>query len=1648
MEMKNKVKKGKKIMAIMLVLLTFIGSLSNVFAASGTGNWKGYQYSTFLKTTDTLQYGITARSLINTGTGESHTVFCSELGVDFDNGVVYNGSYYTPTNEVMKKACKIAYFGWYSKYGDWTVNERIRDNGMEQYRQDYAFTQQFIWEAMGSNATFVDSNVQAQYVNFKNNINNQINVFKQRPSFDSTTIEVEAGETKVITDTNGVFKNYNSINTSKDGVGFSHNKGENTLTISVPESFEGETVSITDDITRSWNLIKEGTEDHDTSIYFDLNGGGQDQLIALNYNDPTSLAMKVKVDSLGNLELSKLNTKNELVDGAVFTVTGPGYNGDVKVTGGKITLQKIKKGTYTIKEKTAPYGYLVDTQTYSVEVKPNQTATQAIVNKEPTGNFELVKKNATKTKNLQGAEYRVWGDNYDKTFTTDSNGKISVTGLKLGKYNYQETKAPDGFLLDNTIYSFELKYKDQTTSVISVSVERTNSEPTGNFELVKKNATKTKNLKGAEYRVWGDNYDKTFTTDSNGKISVTGLKLGKYNYQETKAPDGFLLDNTIYSFELKYKDQTTSVVSVSVERTNSEPTGNFELVKKNSTKTANLKGAEYRIWNSEYDKTFTTDSNGKILVTDLKLGKYNYQEVKAPDGYLIDNTTYSFELKYKDQTTPVVSVSTEKTNDEPFGEITIKKEDKELKNATRVDGTIHHGDVNIAGAEYTLYADEDIYNKSKTTRYFTKDEEIAKFTFNESGVVTIKIINTKADLKINGSTLANIPLGNYYTKETKAPKGYILDAEKHTLILSYKDSKTKTISVNENVTNSVQKAKFEVIKISGKDSKTAKVVEGAEFTAILTKYVKYYGSFDEALKHLDEYSKDEYAVFTTDKTGHGVSNLLAYGDYTVNETIIPSPEMNKVEEFYVTIDKNSDGVIKELVENDTPFESYLKIIKVDQKTGKKITFSNATFKLYKLNRDTNEWEETSCKIGKERTFTWTTDENAVAYTEDKIEAGTYKIDEIKVPTGFVKLEEDCIFDINNQNKTLEYDKEFDAYITVTIGNEQPTANITIKKTIELVKDADLSLVDVTDLSGIKFKLTAKETIRDMADGSVIYKKGAVVGTFNLNKDGSLNIKNLPLGVYEIQEIETLKGLVLDNIKHEITLKQKDTTTTVYNHTENIVNKTTITEFSKTDITGDKELEGATLQVVDVKNGNIIDEWVSGKKSHKIEGLETGKTYKLIETIAPEGYTKSTEIEFKVENTNEIQKVTMIDKVVEMSKVDIGGEEIEGAKIQVFDGDKNIIDEWVSTKESHKIKNLEEGKKYTLHEEVVADGFVKATDVEFEVTTDKETQHIEMVDKIVEMSKVDIGGEEIEGAKIQVFDGDKNIIDEWVSTKESHKIKNLEEGKKYTLHEEVVADGFVKATDAEFEVTTDKETQHIEMVDKIVEITKTDITNEKEIENAKLQVVDKDNNIIDEWTSTKEAHKVKGLEEGKKYTLIEITAPYGYEIAESIEFEVTYDKATQHIVMKDKPILKNVKLVKIDEETKEVIKDKFTFGIYEDEECTKLIQKIESNTDDGIIVFENLRYGIYFIKELQAPADYEISERVVKVEINDKGVFIDNVETEEKDEAYSFEFTNKKIEVPQTGDIGNKKFILGTLLLALLGLALIVIRVYKDSKKDK
>ena len=1323
---KKKIDKFKKLMAILFITITLFSTAQPIFAvsSSGTGKWVSGQWDSGVYTTDNKgSAGILLRRLVNYTTGEKLTVFCAEHGVDSPTGTIETGEHSIPTDPKMREACKIAYFGWYNKYGDYVIDGGIMSGSMKERKMNYVFTQQMIWETLGqSNATFKDSTIQSQYISFKAEINEKIANMKKQPSFVYETITVDVGETKTITDSNNVLKDYVSFDKTVDGIRISHTKGQNTLTITVDENCTKETYKITESTMKSWGIIKEETADKDTTVFFTFREGVQNQLYALNYNDPVTMLLDLKIDQYGRLELSKLNTNGDLVDGAVFNVkNSSGFNQDVEVTNGKIVLEKLKKGTYYIKEKSSPDGYLLNTETYSVEVKSNQTAQKAVV------------------------------------------------------------------------------------------------------------------------------------------------------------------------------------------------------------------------------------------------------------------------------------------NDEPTGEITITKIDIDTGNENRVDRKSHHGDASLKGAVYTLYAQNDIYNKKGTIKYFSKDEQIATFTFNEYGKASVKITNssTPAEIGINGSTLTGLPMGSYYSKETVVPNGYTQDTNIYTYTLSYKDSTTEVIKVNGTVKNTVQKAPFEVIKVSTNNNTTAETIAGAEFTAILTKYVDFYGSFDEAKKHLNEFAKDEYSIFKTGDDGHGVSGLLAYGEYTVNETYTPSAEIETVEQFYVTIDRDSKTPIKELVENDLPFEAYIKLQKQDKNTGKFVTYSNATFELYKLNEDTNKWEQVKCKVGNQYFTSWTTNNEGIARTETKLEAGNYKVTEIKIPTGFIQIDGELTFKVDKRNSTLNYDEDWDAWITVTIQNEQPKGNLKLNKKINLREDIDTTMIKDIDFTKISFELVARENVIDYADGSVIYEKGKVIGKYNLKEDGTLTVENLPMGKYYLKELTTIDGAVLDQTEYDVIFEQTDTTTKEYTVNLNIKNETTCIEISKTDITGEKELPGAKLSILDEK-GNVIDSWTSTDKAHTIEGLTVGKEYTLREDLAPLGYVKSTDVKFRVENTNEIQKVTMIDKIVEMTKEDIGGKEVEGAELKVVDKDGKIVDSWISTNEAHRIKGLIEGESYTLYEDYAPDGYVISNEVTFTVTTEKETQKVVMIDKTVEVLKTDIDGNTIEGVTLSIISTKtKNIVDKWETTNEAHKVNGLIEGQTYILREEKVIDGYVKATDIEFTVTSDKETQKIVMIDKVVEVIKTDFITGQEIEGAELQVVDEDGNIIDEWVSTKEPHKIKGLEENKKYKLIEKTAPYGYELTEEIEFTVTTDKETQKIEMKDMPILKTIKVIKADSETKETIKANFKFGIYEDPECTKLIKELKSDKDSGTVSFEDLRYGTYYIKETEAPKGYQLSDKIVKIEISDKGTFADGELLEDKDSICTF-----------------------------------------------
>ena len=940
--------------------------------------------------------------------------------------------------------------------------------------------------------------------------------------------------------------------------------------------------------------------------------------------------------------------------------------------------------------------------------------------------------------------------------------------------------------------------------------------------------------------------------------------------------------------------------------------GWIDLVKKsanegitNNNGCYSLEGAVYGIYSDgvKVDE-ITTDKNGYAKSSILPVGNYTVKEITASTGYDLDENTYSVTV-VKDQT--VSANSNETPGNDPIG-IEIVKNDVETLGLPQGDATLEGAEFTVK--YYDGYYTKNNLPENATRTWVVKtinrkNKYVAGITYSNS------FIKEKSDeLFYDEAGAPVLPLGTISVEETKAPKGYLLKGNTLNVtdaatgnISTVKDTNyvaqiTKEYQgaklqfgndANELVvTEKVKKQKIQIFKSGYRNgmSEVVKGLQGAEFTFKLKYEVDHVG-WDNATV---------YDVVTTNEDGLATTKYLPFGEYLVRETVTPKDYYTNPD-FTVSITKdhseyeNEEDQVKKVVLNNRPVETQLKLVKQDEETGKTVSLNSASFKIV-ADEDIldggnivyKKGQYITQKVGGKKYDTFTTNSDNVVvvkteYTNDDDEkgevflplqffAGKYHLEEVKVPTGFIGLGKTQSFEMSG---LLDYtkDEDGDPIYTITVRDEQPKGEIKLNKTVADL-DTDVDLVDRSDLSKIQFVLKAKENIYSPVDGSLMFAKddvittensGAVVnagsevgnGVYALSKDGHLDISNLPMGVgeaeYYLQEVKTLDGCVLDTTKYDAIFKQSDYTTKTYIKSFDVENLTTDFEFNKTDVTGDKEVEGAQLTITD-EDGNVVDQWTSTEKVHSIEGLVVGKTYTLSETVTAKDYVKATDIKFTVKNSSELETVTMKDKQVSFTKTDVTGEkEVEGAEITVTDKvTGKVVDKWTSTKESHFINGLEEGRTYILSETVSPEEYVKSTDIEFTVSKEKVNEKVNMKDKQVKISKLTVGGQEVTGALMQILDEDGNIVDEWTSEGKVHYATGLVEGKKYTLHEDLAPTGLNLANDIEFEVSYEKENQQVEMIDTINEVSKVDEKGNL-LKGAEMTVTsNKTKNIIDKWIS--------------------------------------------------------------------------------------------------------------------------------------------------------------------------------------------------------
>ena len=441
--------------------------------------------------------------------------------------------------------------------------------------------------------------------------------------------------TGTATDTNGVLPQY-YFSTNISGV--TVNQSRNTLTVTATKDAAAQLNGyISSDY--GYSLDVEGTE---SVLLEPSNGSGYQACAALtSLPDPVWAYIHFKVNIVeekGSLTINKVDAETgKALAGVTYRLYDSAGKKVADVTtgaDGKAVLADLPQGRYSYQEISAPSGYVVDNTKYQITITATAlNITQKRTNTPAKASIEIVKVDADHKTPLQGAGFRLYDTSGKQVAegNTDVNGKLTFSNLRLGSYTYKEFKAPNGYVLDDTAYSAVLNQNGQV-----LKVTRENIPVKGSIEVLKVDAETKQPLAGVVYYLFDADGNKVAdgTTDATGKVTFSGLRLGKYAYQEISTVDGYVLDETKYDFSL-----TTANLNIKVTRENAPAKGSI-TVRKVDVIGSPLAGAELLLETSTDGQTWTevgrvtTDNTGIAKWSDLKVGaQYRITETKAPAGY-------------------------------------------------------------------------------------------------------------------------------------------------------------------------------------------------------------------------------------------------------------------------------------------------------------------------------------------------------------------------------------------------------------------------------------------------------------------------------------------------------------------------------------------------------------------------------------------------------------------------------------------------------------------------------------------------------------------------------------------------------------------------------------------------------------------------------------------------------------------------------------------------------------------------------------------------------------------------------------------------------------------------------------------------------
>ncbi|HFE9685394.1 TPA: SpaA isopeptide-forming pilin-related protein [Clostridium perfringens] len=346
----------------------------------------------------------------------------------------------------------------------------------------------------------------------------------------------------------------------------------------------------------------------------------------------------LKVDSETKEPLADVNFKFTCIDGFMKDQTWDLTSNE----DGKINLKGLEHGKYMVEEVSTLWNYVLNKEPLYFEIKENGQAVKLeMENKKIRANVELIKIDADTKRPLEGGVFELWnGEKLVGEYTTNKDGKISLEGLEAGNYYWKEVKAPNNYILDeDKALNFEIIEDGKT---ITTTVE--NKVQTGDVDFTKTDVTTGENIEGAKIEIVGlEEHNKhiKFEFDSSLEGNKFKLPVGKYQFKEIQAPNGYELSTEVGEFEVKADE----VIKANLK--NERTTGVLEFTKTDVATGEVLEGAKIKIECLEgLDQgkiiEFTSSKEGNKF--NLSKGKYRISETQAPSGYELTTETGEFEI--------------------------------------------------------------------------------------------------------------------------------------------------------------------------------------------------------------------------------------------------------------------------------------------------------------------------------------------------------------------------------------------------------------------------------------------------------------------------------------------------------------------------------------------------------------------------------------------------------------------------------------------------------------------------------------------------------------------------------------------------------------------------------------------------------------------------------------------------------------------------------------------------------------------------------------------------------------------------------------------------------------------------------------------